>query len=234
MEITVAAKEYADWFIGNEYKRQQGINPERLAALPQSAKDEFEAGWHATSLELATAIRDKSELFIKKASQGMLHPSNGASRRLFTAITGIVLPSTVGGTDKALQEYAGVEIGAYRAAKQAERDAKESAEKAKEDAKYRERIDKVIGLVRGGEMVEAEQLIDLVRHLGIDVHPRTIGAIRTHVVTIGPEGARVYKRKTKAPQSMYSVYKQCQDLIHEVRPVKDAGYEAFCQEECEL
>ena len=67
--------------------------------------------------------------------------------------------------------------------------------------------------VQRGESISGEDLIDLTRYLGIDVHPRTIGAIRNHVVTIAEDTARVYRKRNRCPQSVHTVYASCQEAL---------------------
>ncbi len=52
---------------------------------------------------LASDIRNHSPKIVERIATGLLHPDNKLSRAVFSEVTGISLPPTVGGTDRAIQ-----------------------------------------------------------------------------------------------------------------------------------
>jgi len=66
--------------------------------------------------------------------------------------------------------------------------------------------------------IDAGQLIDLAKHLGIEIHSRTIGMLRKRVVSLNSSSARI-RGKGLPSNSPYSLYKQCRNLLLEEKEV---------------
>jgi len=92
-----------------------------------------------------------------------------------------------------------------------EREEKETARRESEERKQVAYIDGLKQLVSDGESIDGESLVDLSRELGIEIHPRTCGMIKTRVVSIGIDTAK--KRGKGSIQSAYEVYGQCQNAL---------------------
>lgn len=210
--IEQAVKEYADWFIQQERKRL-AENPAEVADKNYTAEEtaQFEAGWHTAGRQLATAILEKSDYFCARVCNGMLHPDNKASRRLFEQVTGLKLPRTVKGTADVVGEYAWVQLADYRR----RRDTAAALEAAKKqdaaNAQYMEYIELISDKVAAGEQIAGNELLNLATFLGVNIPPRTVGAIRKHVVTIGPTVGTF--RTCKPPQNIYEIYRRCREKL---------------------
>lgn len=129
------------------------------------------------------------------------------SRRLFTALTGIGLPSTAGGTQDVVRQYVGDAYQEFYKRKEDEQRAKDEKRRAEEAAKHEKYMQAVREKVKAGEMVGGEELVDLCRELKVDIHPRTVGMIRKRVSVINHEQARVSGRGPI--NGAYSLYKEC-------------------------
>ena len=116
VSYTNAVNAYAEFFVTNELKRHSQEKIDKLLAENPTAIDDFRAGWQQKARDLANDITAISHEFLKRFRQGLLYPSNQASRKLFTAITGLALPSTVSGTEAVVGQYCGGLLEAYDAA----------------------------------------------------------------------------------------------------------------------
>lgn len=180
------------------YRKRYPDFETRWAALTLEQIETWKAGFAATAAEIADAIATRSEKLLSRICSGMLHPDNPRSRKLFTGVTGIPLPPTVSGTDAALaaDPVWGPALADYR--RKADREAAErrNAESARlEDLRQR---------FASGERVTGDELIDVARAAGIDVHPRTAGTLRRRVVEIGGGSARV--RGGACPDGVWALY----------------------------
>lgn len=210
-----AAQEYANDLIEREYGYARTFHLERFLKLTDQEKAEFENRIRKEAEELAQSILDKSPEWVKRVASGQLHPSNGRSRRLFSALTGIKLPSTVKGTKEAVHSYMGQELDDYFAAKEAERVEKARAKSEKEAQRQKESLAASLKALKNKERLGPEQLIEVARHLGVNIHPRTVGAIRKHLIEISDYITRVRKQKTRMPQTVWGVYRECLKKVSE-------------------
>lgn len=199
--------------IDEEYAYWQEHNPDKLATATEEIKREYEERTRRQLRELAQGIADKSPEFVKRVAQGFLHPSNKRLRKLFCAVTGLTLPSTVKGTSEVAQRYLGDRLTDYRNAQEKERQDRIDAENAKTQERRTKHVAELTVKCAADDPLTAEELLTLARALSVPVHPRTAGAIRHHVVTITSAAASVYKRKNRPPQTIYSVYGACQQAI---------------------
>lgn len=200
-----AVRRYADWFVANELKRQPQEKLSKLLAENPGAIDSYRQGWIDTGNALVASILSKGELFIKKASYGAFHPSNPTTRRLFTDVTGIDLPSTVSGTKQVIENYCGDALRQYREARDAERDAKEAAARAKEKEAAARLLADAEARVLACSGVTGGAVVDLCRRYGIDLPPQTIGCLRRRVVSIAGDGEHVSMKyqRTKSGGKSY-------------------------------
>lgn len=201
---TAAAEEYAKFFYDKELERVRKHMPHRLAGLTDERLGEFWQHLVDDGHRLAAHIVAKDEAFCSRVEQGLLHPDNKASRRLFERVTGRDLPRTVKGTAAAVAEYCGPQLERYRAARQAERDAEERAEREEREAAERAAIDDAKDRVRRGVPISGEELLTLAKDIGVKVHPRTAGTIRQRLVSVRKGAAKV--RGNHAPDNVWRVW----------------------------
>jgi len=109
-KIQQAAATHAQAMIDHEYDYQKNHNPLSYENISQKQKDQWEKRIHDKSRKLADEIEGRKPDFIRRSQQGLLHPDNKHSRRLFSAVTGLRLPPTVQGTSEIVQEYARAEF----------------------------------------------------------------------------------------------------------------------------
>jgi hypothetical protein len=185
-----------------EYRAEQlaKITPEQLAEYKEKLRSEAH--------QWVEIILDPDRM-MERHSKGFLHPSNKNWRALFTAFTGVELPNTVAGTDAAFRKYIGHErYEAFLQGRRDEREAKEQQRLADKAAERQKRIDAIAAKVKQGEYVSGDDLVDLLRHLEIDIHPRTVGTLRKRVVEIKADQARI--RGRGLPNGMYHLYQAAQ------------------------
>lgn len=199
--------------IEEEYTRRASSNPERFASVSMEDKRKYEDGIIEGWRSYARDMLAKSPELVRRVASGQLHPSNRRSRRLFTAVTGIDLPQTVAGTMKVASDYLGDLLTQFYADRDAKIMAAKKAERTKSEAKHRALIEGLSAKCRADDCLSPDDVLKLAKHLSIEVHPRTAGAMRRHVVTMNSHQARVYKRATRCPQSIYVVYSQCRDKL---------------------
>lgn len=179
-----AISEYAEFFV------QQSLSdstPEQIAkALTENPQcvDQFRERWIVKGREFANSILAKDEVFADRALHGVLHPDNKASRKLFTAITGLELPPTCNGTWSVVEGYCGAEIKALQDERRAQAEAKESARQAAIKAKADEAMDKAEQVIMQGDQVGGDMVADLCKRHGIAVPPQTIGCLRKRISTL--------------------------------------------------
>ena len=191
MTIQAAIEKIVARQIATELDRLAERNrPRPEAAEIAAAKERAAARWQS----VVDTFADKAATALG-AESGRFHPSNKDTRALFATVTGIKLPATVGGTMAAIAEYVGEEgAKAIADARQAyeERTARErEAREADIAAKHAKRIETIKTDILGGRPVSGEDLIDIARHLEIDVHPRTVGMVRNRVISISDGSARI-------------------------------------------
>lgn len=208
-----AIAEFTEYLFQNEmdYYRERAKTSEmdanRLAALTQEQLTEFRERLRERSEKDAAAFLDTEQL-LDRVRTGVLHPSNGGWRKLFTALTGCQLPSGANATRDALREYIGAERqDVYYAARQAAADAKVQAKQEADEQRERERLAAIVGKVKADEGIDGSQLADLARSMGIDLHPRTVGTLRKRVVSITSNGGRVTGRG-HLPSTVWNLYRQ--------------------------
>jgi hypothetical protein len=200
-----AAHAYGDSLYQHQIDHHREYNPERLSKVPQSELDTFRQRMHDDGEKVAIQFLDGAAI-MPHVAQGRFHPCNAASRRLFTAITGVTLPSTVGGTRQAIAAHLGKIYTDYFADQEAERAKKETAEREQEAEQEKQRIDAIIADIRNGQAIDGEDLTDVAKHIGVSVHPRTIGTLRKRVYSITAQQAG-FRGRSRLPNTVFEVFR---------------------------
>lgn len=140
--------------------------------------------------EVVAAVQNRTPNLLE---QGIQYTDNRVTRQLFTSLTGLTLPKTQRDTLAVLTAYIGTERVAehQRQKEQAEADAK-----AERD---RKRIWYIVERFRSGETITGDELIDVSRWLGAEIHPRTVGMLRDKVRFIRKDGTANVKPGTRLP-----------------------------------
>lgn len=209
------ADEFGNKAYDDEIAYHREHNPDRLDKTSQTDLDSYRDKVVGMWREVAADFCNHESLF-DRVKRGALHPSNKLWRAMFTRLTGVALPGTVSGTLNGVKSYIGeAEFNRMAlerdSARQAEVDAREAKEKANADAKFQAIIDGAVVRMQAGESVDGETLVTVCRHLGIDVHPRTVGMLRTRVRQINAESARIIGRGIGS--TPYDLYRQCVERI---------------------
>lgn len=203
-EQTAAVRAHAERMIAQEYQFLRETQPARFAAATAEMRAEFEKRQHAEALRDASIILSPRHLW-EVARRGAFHPSNKSWRALLGTLHGVQLPPGAGATHDAVRALVGPSWDVWENEK---REAAERAENEKREAaevKERARIDVLKVKIAAGESVTGDELADVGRSLGIDIHPRTVGTLRKRVNWIGDSGARV-TGKGGLPDGVWSLY----------------------------
>jgi hypothetical protein len=219
-DYIAAIDAYAAGMVKHHANYRPQANAAELATIEANARERAK--------EQIEGIRTKSAAYIAGVYQGRLHPDNKQSRALFEAVTGLKLPGTVKGTWEAVKAYAGPEIDAYEAARDAERQAEQAAADAKAEAERAAWFATVAERVRNDQPISGADLCEACRELSIEVHPRTAGMIRESWLSVNTtEGARKPGRNGKASHTNtpFRLYQQCKAVIENRDCAKDIGAE---------
>ena len=214
--MNTATQQYAERMMEHDLTLYRRRFPDdwqaRLDADPERVAD-WRAG-HITKAEaVAESITSRSREFAERITNGALYPDNKATRQLFTALTGIELPRTVGGTESAIAAdpvWGPLVADCRRERQEAEAERVKLAEaermerEAAELAASRQRF-------AAGERVTGCELLAVARSIGIDVHPRTAGTLKSRVVEIGGGSARI--RGGRCPDGVWEVYRAALALV---------------------
>ena len=210
-----AVKAYADGMMEHEIKYQKEFNSERFNRLMKDNPDaieEFRERKRQDGVDLAENIREKSPVFMKRFRQGLLHMDNKLSRMLFEAVSGVQLPNNTSGAYRIIEEWCGDSLVQYDLARKEELERLEADRKAEEDRRRSEEIGKICSRISGGQPVCGTELLDIARHLSIDVHPRTAGTLKRRVRSIGGEGARISGKGT-LPVSVWQILRDVKEKL---------------------
>lgn len=210
-------RDAAAWF-DFEMDRQKQINPERLEKTKREEPELIEQYREQCREDSAKRVADilDPEKFAARIVSGSLHPSNKRTRRLFTELTGIELPSTVSGTKAAIDasEY-GPAVAACRQARQDERDQEDHERAEKEREKQSAEIARLEDCVRQNEEIDGTELLLLCRHHGIEVNPRSAGMWKSRIVSIIDDRCRMYCRKGQGRDatSAHVAYRELKSIL---------------------
>lgn len=175
---------------------------------------EYERGCETRSIEESIDLIYKTPVAVQRAATGWFHPSNKASRRLFTGITGLRLPNGVGASARVVEEYFEGAIAAYWKAKEDESVAARVARELEQERIEAKRLAEIEQRVRDDKAISGMELVDLARHLDIDVHPRTVSTLRHKVFELRRNTGRVAKN-LRDSTSAWKVYRQCVSALQE-------------------
>lgn len=76
------------------------------------------------------------------------------------------------------------------------------------------RLESIVAKVANCQLVSGDELMDLARHLGVSVHPRTAGMIRKKVDRLHNRGAAIHGKKSQTNiNSAVQVYVDCVEAI---------------------
>lgn len=169
--------------------------------------------------QLIEDIADKESLYLRMWN-GTFRPDNRCSREMFQKLTGIKLPSGVKATREFLMAYIGSEwVNQQQEKERAEREAEAKRDREQQEAYYAGLMDEIATRAKGGQNISGRELVNLARHLGIQVHPRTAGAA-THVEWINVYRAGV--RKNCNAQGCFRLLRDVLGLLNEdVREEED-------------
>lgn len=183
------ASEIAASMLANELERCAKTRPERLAEATDEMKAEYVERMRWTILGFMESLSDK-EYAYSRLRNGTFHPSNRNYRKAFHGLTGIKLPAGANATRDAVREWIGEE---FVAAKEAEAASSRAAAEYENERKRAEAHATAMDRLKAkfSEGLTGEELLELARHVGIDVHPRTAGMLKRRIAWIGDGTARV-------------------------------------------
>ena len=220
MSVTAESKEsaiaaYVDGILQEnlkEHRKKFGAD----APVTQERIDEVKYSLRARAGELVEAIESKESLY-HTWLHGRFHPSNKHSRKLFENLTGVKLPPRVGDTALVIKKFLGLGwVEAHEAEIQAKRDAQRRERQLHLAEQQRQRLDKLIDAMP--TKICGSQLVELCRHVGLEHHPRTIGAARNvHSIEMVAGGLRYCVPRGKNPQSACTMYRELMEHIEESR-----------------
>ena len=220
MSVTAESKEsaiaaYVDGILQEnlkEHRKKFGAD----APVTQERIDEVKYSLRARAGELVEAIESKESLY-HTWLHGRFHPSNKHSRKLFENLTGVKLPPRVGDTALVIKKFLGLGwVEAHEAEIQAKRDAQRRERQFHLAEQQRQRLDKLIDAMP--TKICGSQLVELCRHVGLEHHPRTIGAARNvHSIEMVAGGLRYCVPRGKNPQSACTMYRELMEHIEESR-----------------
>lgn len=211
-----AIETYAQAMIAHEYDYLRERDPKRFANIPPETLAEFEQRTRDDATELAEHIRTRSPEFVRRVMQGMLYPNNKHSRQLYESITGETLPRSVKDTEALVWNWP--EVKAYREQRAAERDAKEKQRAAEEQQRQAKYIAELSEAVRNDEPISGESLVDLAKHLGLSIHPRTVGTLRNRVGSLNSSSGRAFSTRSgtfNLPTTVFQLYRDCRAQLSE-------------------
>lgn len=210
-KIKPAVDRFVESMLQQEIAYWKERSPERLATLDKEREDRFRE--HVAGLATQT-VKDmeSADRLMDRIRRGAFHPDNKITRRLFTDLTGIVLPSTVSGTKQALREYVGTDVydGYYTEIEEVRAADRRAREEAAQEANAL-RVEKLKRAIADDTPVSGDELLDVARAVGIEVHPRTAGTLRRRVVEIQSGCGRV--RGGQAPDSVWSLYRRVKAAV---------------------
>lgn len=197
MDRQKIANDFAQAMVNKWYEIREGKSI--LASVTQEDIARTKERFRQQAEQLMDEIVIKHLLW-DRMRNGRFHPDNKASRKLFAEFTGISLPATVGGTVRTIMEHLGLEWckqkeADERAAYEAEQAAEHERMRAEQVALMEKLIAKMPCEVNGS------QLLEMARHLGVEVHPRTAGVLK-RVSRMWKEGKTYYAEHSKRGLSL--------------------------------
>jgi hypothetical protein len=214
MTTQQAIRDFANGMVDNELDYHRQYRPEQFAKLTEADIEDYRKRKITEAEELATKIETRDPAIVARIDNGMLHPDNKFSRKLFSAITGITLPPTVSGTHEAIRNSDwNVLLAELRTRQQAEAEAKREAEAEAEAKQHAERMEKLVTNWKAATFITGDELIELIRFLNIDTHPRTLGTIRSRIVQAKFDQCRVVRGHV--PEGVWEVIRTVQATLQD-------------------
>lgn len=206
-------EEFATNMIEEELRE---MPPERRATITPQRIEEVRERLVNQGLSTAVCIGNKPELY-RRCRRGLLDPGNKHSRMVFERVTGLTLPKKSSDTTNFIREYVGNEVvSAYFKEREDAERAKTEAREAEKKQKHEAHIARITAAILAKKQIGGHDLIDIARHVGIDVHPRTVGSIRSNVVWIEMGQARISNRKFNT-QSAHKLLRAVVDHLTEAK-----------------
>ena len=203
---------WAIQMIEQEYKRCSIKNAAKYQIVPLQAKLDYEDSVIQAAIDNTISILTIDDEFCNRVNYGWMHPSNRISRRLFTALTGVDLPKTIEGTYEAIEQYAGSKLAEYAGRVEAEKAKKKRAEEQEQKEKEAAEFTRLRKAAMQNDQLSADELVDLARLLGVEVHPRTIGMMRKRVHWVTSDQL-AYTGKRMQKTSPCKIYQACVESI---------------------
>lgn len=122
------------------------------------------------------------------------------------------------GVDEALIEKSRKDYEERCRKRHEEREAREAARTQQEAEQDAKRWEKIRDQISKDEQIHGEDLEYAAKKLRVDVHPRTLGTLRSRVSAINSGTARVSKTRSgswECPTAIYVLYRECRKLIAE-------------------
>ncbi|AMV35703.1 hypothetical protein VN12_26660 [Pirellula sp. SH-Sr6A] len=171
-------------------------------------------------LQLIEEIADKESLYLRMWN-GTFRPDNRCSREMFQKLTGLQLPPGVKATREFLIAYIGPEwVSQQQEKERAEREAEAKRDREQQEAYYAGLMDEIATRTKSGQNISGRELVNLARHIGIQVHPRTAGAA-TNVEWITVHRAGV--RKNCNAQGCFRLLRDVLELLNEEAPEEEGA-----------
>lgn len=210
------ATEHAQSLLRDEIAYHTKERPEKLARLSAEERSELESKYIAKQKEIALKTLESfasTDGLLKMHRIGTLHPSNKNTRKMFERWSGKTLPKSATATETWLKDFIGPDVvDKYYADLDAEAkaDADAAAKAAAEIAL--QRLNRLSDDVANDRPVDGDALVDLAAWLGISLHPRTIGTIRSRVKAI-QNGKGVQIGRGFWPDSVWQAYNAVRNSI---------------------
>lgn len=211
------ASEFAQAMLNREIDYCMKERPEKMARFTPQEQEDLKAKFLADRKEYAlkeiAKFKSTDEL-LKMHRIGSLHPSNKNTRKMFEQWSGKKLPPSPGATEGFLKEFIGAEIvDAYYARREADEKAAEKAKADAENARALARLADLATKVSNDQPIDGHGMVDLAKWLGIELHPRTIGAIRDRVNQI-QQGKALLIGRRPLPDTVWKAYYEVVNAVH--------------------
>ncbi len=216
-----AIQDYANGMVEIELASHRKYRPEQLAKVSPEDIERYRQSKIVQAEQLASDIRNHSPKIVERIATGLLHPDNKLSRAVFSEVTGIALPSTVGGTDRVIQASNpwGQLLVDYWAEYRKQRDAKQAELENARQAKLLESVNRSIESLKANNPISGDELVDVAKHLGLAPHIRTIGTLRKRVVSIRPGQCRI--AGGNVPDGVWQLLNSVMSALTETEPCND-------------
>lgn len=209
LDLDALASEVAERYFDYLYGRD--LKSERFTRLPADKQREMLANAIGKLKgEIAKIVQRILDRDVRLLEAETFHPSNKMYRDIFSRVTGQTLPGSANETRQVVADYIGSDklkaAEDARAAVAAEKELAKQAAEAARLASIAKRFD---------DQITGQELLDLARHHGIEVHPRTAGMLKSRVLSIGRDQARVTGRPSTG--NAFAIRKRVAEKLLEAR-----------------